>query len=142
MNDDTIEMDGGRIVKKHDDPTKYIGESMGRSHIDKTVSIKKKKQDGPMYFLIQQEGSHPGTVHRLKLPITSIGRGPDNEIQLASELVSKNHAKIRIDKDKIVIRDLLAENPTLVNGEEIESKTLQENDRITFGDFVLVLKIV
>lgn len=65
--------------------------------------------------------------------IIRIGRGKENEIIINNPTVSKRHAIIKIFKNAILIEDLNSTNGTYVNGKQINSATVTENDLITLG---------
>ena len=73
----------------------------------------------------------------LKLPlnsnITTIGREPDNDIQIRSRFVSRFHARIVSDQDGAVIEDLDSRNGVTVNAEKISRHQLRSGDFIKIG---------
>ncbi len=84
------------------------------------------------------DGADRGRVFRnLPTPVT-IGREEGNTVQLNDERVSRFHAKIQEDQDKLVLTDLDSTNGTKVNGEEISVHILRHGDLITLGRSVLV----
>jgi adenylate cyclase len=68
----------------------------------------------------------------LKDEIT-IGRGKDNDIVLDDSTVSRNHATVKRRDNEYILVDLGSFNGTKVNGELIQSNTLQHNDFIKIG---------
>ena len=65
---------------------------------------------------------------------TTLGRGPKNTVVLDDALVSRNHAKMNVQKGVITIEDLRSANGVLVNGERIEqTRTLSNGDRVVLG---------
>lgn len=84
------------------------------------------------------EGMERGLVFgNLKPPIT-IGREEDNAIQLNDERVSRFHAKIQIDDDRIILTDLQSTNGTRVNGHAVQMHVLQIGDQLAIGRCLLV----
>ena len=80
--------------------------------------------------------SSPGGAtisYELAEPVITIGRAPENLIQLDEPSVSSRHAQITVSGDTYELRDLDSTNGTRVNGESITSVTLQLGDRIRFG---------
>jgi pSer/pThr/pTyr-binding forkhead associated (FHA) protein len=78
--------------------------------------------------------SSGGTVsYELAEPVVTIGRAPENLIQLDEPSVSSRHAEIALVGDAYELRDLDSTNGTRVNGEAITRATLQIGDRIRFG---------
>jgi predicted component of type VI protein secretion system len=71
--------------------------------------------------------------YELAGPVITIGRAPENLIQLEEPSVSSRHAQITVSGDTYELRDLDSTNGTQVNGESINSVTLQLGDRIRFG---------
>jgi hypothetical protein len=70
--------------------------------------------------------------------ITSIGRTPDNNIQVEMPEVSRRHARISMTEYGYVIADLKAGNGTYVNGERITEKRLTHGDRVWIGSTCFV----
>jgi hypothetical protein len=68
-----------------------------------------------------------------------IGRSSDLDIVLAEEMVSRRHAKISTDANSVSIQDLGSTNGTFVNGENIRSTGLKEDDRILVGTSIIEL---
>ncbi|MCA8996797.1 MAG: SpoIIE family protein phosphatase [Planctomycetaceae bacterium] len=63
-----------------------------------------------------------------------IGRLPECDIQLPSNMVSRKHAKISKDGDDFILEDLKSGNGTFINGQRLSGKQrLSPNDRIKFG---------
>lgn len=71
---------------------------------------------------------------------TTLGRDPANKIALASEYVSRCHAKIAQNGPAYVVRDMNSKSGTRVNGEKVQMRTLKHGDRIRLADqeFVFV----
>lgn len=74
--------------------------------------------------------AHPPSAKTIR-----IGREPDNDIMLSGDLgVSRHHAELRRNPDgSFEIIDLGTHNGTYVNGKQIASKTLTEQDIISIG---------
>lgn len=91
-----------------------------------------------------------GTLPRLRVEITqklqqvyrirdrlTIGRAPDNDMQLLHPGVSRQHAEVVYDGEKLTIRDLGSRNGTFVNGQRVEEKVLKPGDEISIGQATL-----
>ena len=71
-------------------------------------------------------------------PQTVIGRHPDCEVQLHSNMVSRKHARIQRDGHDFVIEDLGSGNGTFVNGKRLTERVrLADQDRIKLGPVLL-----
>jgi hypothetical protein len=79
------------------------------------------------------DGADRGRVYAgLRTPIT-LGREEGNTIQLNDERVSRFHAKIQCDQDKLILTDLESTNGTKVNGEETQIRILRFGDVVSIG---------
>jgi two-component system cell cycle response regulator len=79
-----------------------------------------------------------GRRHVLKYPLTTIGRGPDNDIDLQSDAVSRRHAMLERRGMDIVAIDLGSTNGTFVNDEptRLKESRLKRGDLLRIGDTV------
>ncbi len=68
-----------------------------------------------------------------------IGRGSSAGVRLQHDGVSRQHARVVVDGDRIVVQDLGSRNGTHVNGERVDAVTLVEGDTIQVGAAVLRL---
>jgi adenylate cyclase len=68
----------------------------------------------------------------------TIGRHPDNTVQVLDRIVSKEHCRItRAPTGGWVLRDVGSLNGSYVNGERVSEKPLKSGDQITLGNTVL-----
>jgi adenylate cyclase len=67
-------------------------------------------------------------------PTNSLGRHPNNTIQLLDKIVSKEHCILEQRDGRFVLRDLGSLNGTYVNGERVRGETvLKHGDEIALG---------
>ncbi|MCY2987778.1 MAG: SpoIIE family protein phosphatase [Planctomycetota bacterium] len=95
-----------------------------------------------MAYLLVLNG--PGVGNRLELTrdAATIGRQSDCEVALtAAERVSRHHARIVREGDSYFVVDLGSRNGTFVNDIRVEHCQLQDDDRLTLSDMVLVFKM-
>ncbi|MBI2933076.1 MAG: FHA domain-containing protein [Planctomycetes bacterium] len=64
----------------------------------------------------------------------SIGRTPDNDLEVRDSLISRRHSSIVRKGEDYIVYDLGSSNGTYVNREKIEMKVLEDNDVIRVGD--------
>ena len=64
---------------------------------------------------------------------TSIGRTPDNDLQLDAKYISRHHAVILVGPVNAVIEDLNSTNGVQVNGRRVTRQTLRDGDQIAIG---------
>jgi len=93
-------------------------------------------------LILLQDGSS-GVRFHIDKPHFTIGRGPDNDISLDDELVSKSHAVIEVvvhEKDEIELEYLLHDqdstNHSFVNDEMVGIRRLSNDDVIRIGKSV------
>src|SRR6266536_4655649 len=66
--------------------------------------------------------------------INTIGRHPDNTLQILDRIVSKEHAQIVRQPDgRYLFRDLGSLNGSFLRNERVNEHILQENDEIMLG---------
>jgi len=67
-------------------------------------------------------------------PVNSLGRHPNNSIQLLDKIVSKDHCIIELRTDRWFLRDLGSLNGTFVNNERVRGEApLKHGDEIALG---------
>ena len=84
--------------------------------------------------------TNPPQEHELG-KLNTIGRHPDNTIQVLDRIVSKEHAQVFLSPDgKFVLRDLGSLNGTYLGGERIMERVLEEGDEVSMGSTRFVYK--
>ncbi len=96
--------------------------------------------DEPARLLVRTTGK-TGIVHVLGHR-TTVGRTPDNSLQIDADFISRHHAVLLESADGTVIEDLASTNGVYVNGERVSRQLLKPGDRVTIGrtDFRFVIK--
>jgi hypothetical protein len=84
------------------------------------------------------EGLERGQVYTGLAPPISIGREDDNHIRLNDERVSRFHAKIQEDGNRIILTDLDSTNGTRVNGHPVQMRVMQIGDQVSIGRCLLI----
>src|ERR1700759_1933297 len=66
--------------------------------------------------------------------VNSLGRHPNNTIQLLDKIVSKEHCIVEVREGRFILRDLGSLNGTYVNGERVRGEMLlKHGDEIALG---------
>lgn len=65
-------------------------------------------------------------------PVT-IGRAPDNDIQIDNLAVSNYHARVYVEAGSLVVEDLNSLNGSFLNDMRVERAMLKDGDSITIG---------
>ena len=89
-------------------------------------------------LVLKFEGAMLKEVPLGNRPIT-IGRGPDNEIQVDNLAVSTDHARVYAEAGRLVVEDLSSLNGTFVNGLRVERAMLVDGDAIEIGKHHIVV---
>ncbi len=88
----------------------------------------------PKLHVTLQDGSH--STHELTEDVATIGRLPDNVVQLDDGSVSSHHARLTLRDGDYILQDLGSTNGTRLNGARVEAEAehpLQEGDSLRFG---------
>ncbi|HLG19668.1 MAG TPA: adenylate/guanylate cyclase domain-containing protein [Bdellovibrionota bacterium] len=97
-------------------------------------------QGKPKAAFLILEGRDAGRVISVKkLPFT-IGRLLDNDLVLADEQVSRQHARLEMESGGLILADLRSRNGLFVNDRRIERTLLSVGDRVRIGSTVLVFQ--
>jgi len=75
-----------------------------------------------------------GKPHRLVAELITIGRAPNNLIQIDDSSVSAHHAELRADENGYRLRDLGSSNGTRLNGSALTEAHLRHGDCVRFGE--------
>jgi chromosome segregation ATPase len=90
--------------------------------------------DGDKRLLIRADGDSE-VVHVLGRK-TSVGRTPDNDLQIDAKYISRHHAVILAGPAHTIIEDLNSTNGVLINGRRITRQTLKDGDAVVIGKTV------
>ena len=82
--------------------------------------------------LVFVQGNEQRTITLDHSPFT-VGRKADKDLVIADPRVSRDHAIIVSEDGKFTVIDQGSKHGTYVNGERIERKVLEQNDRAEFG---------
>lgn len=81
-----------------------------------------------------------GPTISLKEGVNTVGRSDDQDIVLASERVSRQHAVVVVHRRTVMIRDVNSAAGVVVNGAPIAEREIVAGDKIVLGDVVLTLE--
>lgn len=69
----------------------------------------------------------------------TIGRSSDSDLVLVEDMVSRQHAEVKVVDDRVLLHDLGSTNGSFVNGERVRDVQLNEGDRLLFGTSIIKL---
>jgi hypothetical protein len=79
-------------------------------------------------------GEQKGTEFRLKMGVTNIGSGQENDIRIDDPSIAEKHAQITFGPDGFTIYDYNTPGGIQVNGQRISEHLVQNGDKIQIGD--------
>lgn len=89
--------------------------------------------------LISLRGPEKGASFSLKSGESIIGRSEEQStVVLVGRGISRSHARLFIDGDRIILRDLGSTNGVYVNGQKVEEASLVAGDTLAFGPEVVL----
>ncbi len=112
------------------------------SHKTRVASLEELKSrplgDDCLVVIHAPVQSELGRRHVLNRPSVTIGRGRDNDIVLASDCVSRNHARLERRSQALHVIDLTSTNGTFVNDEpqRVTDHQLRRGDQLAIGDTI------
>lgn len=84
--------------------------------------------------LLALDGIDAGSVFKIETSSVTVGRGPECDIVLRDDSISRQHAKISIiGPRRLVVEDLSSKNGTFVGGKSVSRATLRVGEKILFG---------
>jgi DNA repair exonuclease SbcCD ATPase subunit len=87
--------------------------------------------EGATRLLIRADGDSE-VVHVLGRK-TTIGRTPDNDLQIDAKFISRHHAVILAGPARTIVEDLNSTNGVLVNSRRVTRQVLQDGDAVVIG---------
>lgn len=81
-------------------------------------------------------GPQTGQIVDLKMGRNLIGRGPNCDVKVVSNGVSKEHAEIHVYTDKIMLADLKSSNGTFINGVRAQNGLIRLGDKVSVHDII------
>ncbi len=88
-----------------------------------------------MPSLIIKVSGQPDAHFPIRQPEVVIGRGEAADLLLPNVSVSRKHARVSVQEDRVFITDLESANGTVVNGERVQSQELANGDELRIGKF-------
>jgi diguanylate cyclase (GGDEF)-like protein len=95
-------------------------------------------QDRDRAYLIVLAGASVGEMYKISQARTVIGRGSNCDVHVVDDGISRRHAEIVHDGDRILVRDLGSTNGTFCNGERVSEQPLTDGDKIQVGSTTIL----
>ncbi|HTZ97495.1 MAG TPA: SpoIIE family protein phosphatase [Terriglobales bacterium] len=97
-----------------------------------TIITPPEPGSGVFPTLIFVQGNEQRVIALNHSPFT-VGRKVDKDLVIADPRVSRDHALIVSENGRFAVVDQGSKHGTFVNGERVQRKTLERNDRLEFG---------
>lgn len=94
----------------------------------------------PLLYILS--GPSAGDTYEVKDGTTMVGRGPDNDLQIIEQSISRKHARLILSGERLLIEDLGSQNGTQLNGHPVGSYyqiEVKEGDFISLGSVLMSL---
>lgn len=72
-------------------------------------------------------------VYAISKPVTTIGRSVSSDIRIRDAVISRVHARLRMDHDGLIVEDAGSKNGLAVNREKVDRAVLRHGDVISLG---------
>ena len=89
-------------------------------------------------LVLSKQGAEPKEVQLGEMAI--VGRDANADVVLASEAVSRHHAKVSHTEEGWLLEDLWSRNGTFVNRRRVRRKMLKDGDQVDICEFSLVFR--
>ncbi len=109
----------------------HIQKSVNRLDSDAPPRVSEPAADGATRLLIRTDGESE-VVHVLGRK-TTVGRTPDNDLQIDAKFISRHHAVILAGPAHAIIEDLNSTNGVSVNNRRITRQPLKDGDNVVIG---------
>ena len=101
------------------------------AHDGQVAAARDPVPEGATRLLISKEQGRE--IVRVLGRKTSVGRTPDNDLQIDAKFISRHHAVILAGPVNTVIEDLNSTNGVLVNGQRVTRQVLNDGDEVIIG---------
>ncbi len=89
-------------------------------------------------YLVVLAGASVGEMYKVETDTTVIGRGQKAHIRLLDDGISREHAQVVIEGNKVFLCDLGSTNGTFCNGIKVDRKELADGDKILVGSTTIL----
>ena len=83
-------------------------------------------------YLVVLVGPNTGEMYSVEAT-TVLGRGEKCDVRLFGDAISRQHARIEVTGDQIIVEDLGSRNGTFINGRRITREALVDGDKLQIG---------
>ncbi|HEY2902812.1 MAG TPA: GGDEF domain-containing protein [Polyangia bacterium] len=89
-------------------------------------------------YLVVLAGTSVGEMYKIESEQTIIGRGQKAQIRLLDDGISREHAQLVVQGDRVILEDMGSTNGTYCNGLKVDRKELVDGDKILVGSTTIL----
>jgi two-component system, cell cycle response regulator len=89
-------------------------------------------------YLVVLAGASLGEMYKVDGDKTIIGRGQKAQVRLLDDGISREHAQVVVEGNKIYLQDLGSTNGTFCNGMKVDRRELADGDKILVGSTTIL----
>jgi len=89
-------------------------------------------------YLVVLAGASLGEMYKVEADKTIIGRGQKAQVRLLDDGISREHAQVVVEGNKIYLQDLGSTNGTFCNGIKVDRRELADGDKILVGSTTIL----
>jgi hypothetical protein len=128
---------GALLVKDEGGGEQTVTYSPGELEGELPAAVSELAAEGPA-LVVRSGGGRAGESFHFSGERTTIGRSPDCDIFLDDVTVSRRHAVVVRDGNKLAIEDQGSLNGTFLNRRRIERGPLEDGDELQIGKYRLI----
>jgi chromosome segregation ATPase len=102
-----------------------------RQDVNRTTTAELPVENGER---ILEPVDHDADIIVLNRKTMTIGRTSDNDICIPSKLVSRNHARLLVGPNAVIVEDAGSTNGCFVNDVQVKQQLMREGDVLSIGD--------
>src|SRR4051794_10792983 len=89
-------------------------------------------------YLVVLAGASVGEMYKVEGDKTVIGRGQKAQVRLLDDGISREHAQVVVEGNRIFLQDLGSTNGTFCNGLKVDRRELVDSDKILVGSTTIL----
>ena len=108
--------------------------------VSESVATPAARLSGRPRLVQPATGAAAERIVPLSRGVTVVGRGAEADLRLPDTGVSRAHAEVHLEGDRVRVVDLASTNGTLVNGRRVAEAELSDGDRLDIGATALIYR--
>jgi diguanylate cyclase (GGDEF)-like protein len=89
-------------------------------------------------YLVVLAGASVGEMYKVEGDKTIIGRGQKAQIRLFDDGISREHAQLVVEGERVILEDMGSTNGTFCNGLKVDRRELVDGDKILVGSTTIL----